>query len=155
MGVATPPDKLVRRVFDKSIWIQPTDCGLLVDFVAELIALERKSFLAAIQAIRTYVTGLHRVTDDLELAYTLLVASLESLAQDFDGHVAQWTDYEESKRRRIDNALSGADHETVARVRTAVMKIEHLALALSRLHTRSRAGFLSPRARDSWSARPP
>ena len=81
LGVMTPPDKLVKRVFDKSIWIKPLDCSALVDFVADLIGLQRKSFLAAMRAIRTYVTGLHRVTDDLELAYALLVASIESLAK--------------------------------------------------------------------------
>jgi hypothetical protein len=129
MGVSTPPDKLVTRAFDKSIWIQPADCGLLVDFVAELIALERKSFRAAMRAIRTYVTGVHRITDDLELAHTLLVASIESLAQGFDGHVGKWSDYEDSRRKRIDDALSGADEELVARVRAAIMRNEHLALS--------------------------
>lgn len=128
LGVMTPPDKLVKRVFDKSIWIKPLDCSALVDFVADLIGLQRKSFLAAMRAIRTYVTGLHRVTDDLELAYALLVASIESLAQDFDGHVGRWSDYEESRRRRIDDALSDADQDIAARVRAAVMENEHLAL---------------------------
>jgi hypothetical protein len=129
LGVATPSDKLVRRVFDKEIWVRPSDAEALTSFVTELIALKRKCFLAAMQAIRTYVTGLHRVADDLELAYTLLVASIESLAQDFDGHEGQWADYEESKRHRIDVALAEADEVTAERVRAALVKIEHLALS--------------------------
>lgn len=128
-GVMTAPDKLVKRIFDKSLWIQAADGERLVAFVADLIGLERKSFLSAMRAIRTYVTGLHRVTDDLELAYTLLVASIESLAQDFDGHVGQWGDYEEARRRRIDDALSASDPDTAERVRAAVVENEHLALS--------------------------
>jgi hypothetical protein len=129
IGVATPPDKLVRRVFDKEIWVRPSDAEALTSFVADLIALKRKSFRAVMQAIRTYVTGIHRIADDLELAYTLLVASIESLAQDFDGREGQWSDYEESKRRRIDNALAEADEVTAERVKAALVKIEHLALS--------------------------
>jgi len=93
------------------------------------VDLKRKSFLAAMQAIRTYVTGLHRVADDLELAYTLFVASIESLAEDFDGSVGHWSDYEDSKRHRIDRALADADEVTAEKVRTALVEIEHLALS--------------------------
>jgi hypothetical protein len=129
LAVMTPPNKLARRVFDKEIWVHPTDAEALTSFVTDLIALKRKSFRAAMRAIRTYVTGLHRIADDLELAYTLLVASIESLAQDFDGQEGQWNDYEESKRRRIDMALAEADEATAEQVRAALVKIEHLALS--------------------------
>ncbi|HZZ32903.1 MAG TPA: hypothetical protein VFE10_13030 [Phenylobacterium sp.] len=128
LGVRTPPVKLVRQVFDKEVWFHDEDDEQLKGFVADLIALKRKSFLAAMRAIRTYVTGLHRVADDLELAYTLLVASLESLAQDFDGHKPQWSDYEQSRRLRIDKALLGADELTAGQVRDAILKGEHVAL---------------------------
>jgi len=129
LNVRTAPDKLVRRVFDKDVWFDQADDALLQSFVADLIALKRKSFLAAMKAIRTYVTGLHRVADDLELAYILFVASLESLAQAFDGHRAQWSDYDQAKRHRIDKALTSADDQIADRVRGAVLEGEHSALA--------------------------
>ena len=128
LGVSTPPSKLVSRVFKSRIFIQRNDRELLTSFVTDLIALRRRSFLAAMRAIRTYMTGLHRVADDLELAYTLLVASIKSLAQSFEGSQGQWADYEESKRRRIDRALADAEAETAHRVRAAIIEIEHLAL---------------------------
>lgn len=129
LGVRTPPAKLVRRVFDKNVWFHQADDEQLKTFVADLIALKRRSLLAAMRAIRTYVTGLHRVADDLELAYTLLVASLESLAQDFDGHKVLWSDYDQTRRHRIDKALRGVEDEPANRVRDAVLNGEHVALA--------------------------
>ena len=129
LGVTTPPHQLVRRAFDKEIIFQQSDIDLLKSFTADLIALKRKSFLATMRAIRTYVTGMHRVRDDLELAYTLVVASIESLSQEFDAHKAQWTDYDQSKRQRIDKALAGADELIRKRVRTAILEGEHLALS--------------------------
>jgi hypothetical protein len=125
----TPPAKLLDRVFDQQVWCKEDDAKVFSLFVKQLIALERKSFLAAMKAIRTYVTGLHRIVDDSELAYTLLVASVESLAQDFDGFAGVWSDVEDAKRRAIDRALRGADDSIVSQVKEAIVKNEHLALA--------------------------
>jgi hypothetical protein len=125
----TPPSKLIKRVFDKEIWCRPEDSAFLKQFVQNLIGLRRVSFLAAMKAIRTYVTALHRVADDLELAYTLLVVAIESLAQGFGEFTGTWADFEESKRHKIDAALASGDAATADRVRAALVEIEHLALA--------------------------
>ena len=79
-------------------------------------------------AVRTYVTGMQRIADDFELAYTLLVASIESLAQDFDGHRATWSDYDQTKRKAIDTALSSADENIADQVRNAILQNEHTSL---------------------------
>ena len=80
------------------------------------------------RAIRSYVTGLHRLADDHELAYTLLVVSIESLAQDFDNFQPQWADYDQRKRIAIDQALAGGDEDLAERVRQALLATEHVAL---------------------------
>ncbi|AWZ01966.1 hypothetical protein RHODOSMS8_02442 [Rhodobiaceae bacterium] len=129
LSVATPPDKLVRRVFDNEVWCKPQDEELLIALAQDLIALERKSYLAAMRAIRTYVTGLHRLSDDLELAYTMLVASIESLVQEFDGHETVWSDYDETKRRKIDRVLNKYEPAIGARVREVLLEQEHVSLA--------------------------
>ena len=124
-----PPANLIKRVFDKEVWCKPEDSVFLKQFVDDLIGLRRASFLAATKAIHTYVTALHRVADDLELAYALLVAAIESLAQSFGEFAGTWADYDDSKRRKIDAALELSDADTAERVRTALVEIEHLALA--------------------------
>lgn len=123
------PNRLVNRVFDSQIRCQDEDIAQLVHFAEDLIGLERKSFLAAMRAIRTYVKGIHRLADDPEQTYTMLVASIESLVQDFKGDMPEWDNYAEDKRRKIDNALSEADDHTRDRVREAILDIEHVALA--------------------------
>jgi hypothetical protein len=123
------PKKYMPRTFDTQVWSKEGEPEALAAFMANLIALDRKHYVAAMRAIRTYVTGLHRLGDDMDLAYTLLVASVESLAQGFDGHEASWDDYDETKRARIDRALEGAGDETAERVRSALLEIEHVSLA--------------------------
>ncbi len=126
---AIAPQALVRRFFDAEIWSKPEELQFMQDFIERLIGLPRRIFLGVMRALRTYVNAMHRVADDLELAYTLLVASVESLAQDFDGHESDWDSFDERKRKAIDMALSGADAATVQRVREALLKVEHVALA--------------------------
>jgi hypothetical protein len=130
-GLATrvAPQALVRRFFDGEIWSKPDELKFLQEFVAKLIGLRRGTFLGVMRALRTYVNGMRRIADDLELAYTLLVASVESLAQDFDGHESDWDSLDERKRNAIDKALSGADEIVAQRVREALLGVEHVALA--------------------------
>lgn len=118
-GLATrvAPQTLVRRFFDGEIWCKPAELKFLEDFVAKLIGLPRRTFLGVMRALRTYVNGMNRIADDLELAYTLLVASVESLAQDFDGHESDWDSFDERKRKAVDEALLEADKIVAQRVR--------------------------------------
>jgi hypothetical protein len=129
-GLATrvTPQVVVRRFFDKEYWCQPDDIAFLRDFTNKLIGLPRTTFLGVMRALRTYVNGMHRIADDLELAYTLLVASVESLAQDFDGHENDWESFDERKRNAVDDALFGADEVISQRVREALLTVEHVAL---------------------------
>ncbi len=128
-AVDCSPHEMVPRFFDKQVWLQPVEIAHFIKLVADLIALRRKSYLEAMRAIRTYVTGMHRIADDLELAYTLLVASIESLAQGFRGCQPNWEDIEQKKRAAIDRALVGADDLIASRVRQALLKSEHVAVA--------------------------
>ncbi|OTG62435.1 hypothetical protein [Acinetobacter silvestris] len=130
IGVSTHkiPKQVINRVFDQAIYCQENDEELFKAFVKQLIGLKRKTFLAVMRAIQTYVTGMQRVADDLELSYTLIVASLESLAQNFDGYKSTWDHYDSKKKKAIDEALCDADEEVSNKVKNAVLEGEHTAL---------------------------
>ncbi|NYT79237.1 hypothetical protein H0A71_19850 [Alcaligenaceae bacterium] len=130
-GLATrvAPSALVHGFFDREIRCKPDDLKFLKDFIEQLIGLPRRVFLGVMRALRTYVNGMHRIADDLELAYTLIVASVESLAQEYDGHESDWESFDERKRLAVDEALSNADDVTAQRVREALLKVEHVSLA--------------------------
>ena len=129
LGTDLVPQKYIPRMFDRAVRWMPDDAKDLNCFVSNLMALDRKSYEGAMRAIRRYVIGAHRISDDVNLAYALFVMSIESLAQKFDGFEPAWDDYDLAKRRRIDGAL-GEVHETVANnVRTAVLANEHVAIA--------------------------
>lgn len=129
LGVPYPPKQYVGRVFDPRIEPQSTDGTWLQEFVRDLVGLERHTYKAVMRAIRRYVNGLHRIADDLDLAYALLVASIESLAQGFDTFRPKWEDFEQKKRTALDKVLSRASADVAADIRNVLLAHEHLALA--------------------------
>lgn len=94
LGIPALPSQYVARVFDISPPYNASGSGELSSFVDELLDLKRLHYEGALRAIRRYVTAMHRLADDLDLAYALLVASIESLAQEFDDFVPEWKDYD-------------------------------------------------------------
>ncbi len=129
LGADLVPQKCIPRMFDGAVNWQPGDADHLQRFVTDLVALDRKSYEGAMRAIRRYVIGAHRISDGVNLAYALFVMSIESLAQKFDGFEPVWNDYDQNKRRRIDEALEEAPEATADKVRAAVLANEHVAIA--------------------------
>ncbi|WP_190800326.1 hypothetical protein [Leptolyngbya sp. FACHB-261] len=119
----------VARVFEPRIEPQDSDGARLLKFVSDLVSLDRHTYKAVMRAVRRYVNGLHRIADDLDLAYALLVASIESLGQDFDAFTPTWEDFEQRKRVALDRVLDRASTDVAADVRNVLLAHEHLALA--------------------------
>ena len=126
---AARPRDLVSKVFDEQVWCGDEQAEELVRFTEALIGLKREAFLASMRSIKTYVTALHRLGDDPELAYMLFVASIESLAESSDDDQPDWNDYPEHKRVKLDRALEDADHDTSRRVRNALLEMERLSIS--------------------------
>lgn len=121
-GMRQPSERLAR-FYDASVRVTQSEIQAFEQFSGQLIGLQRSTYLAAIQAIRTYVAAVHRMSDDLNLAYTLLVMCIESLAQRFDGHEPTWSDIPDTKRAGVDEALKGVSEEYAQSVRSAVLDV--------------------------------
>ena len=125
----SPPKDFISRFFDPQVIASPIEREAFVEIVDDLLALERRHFLAAMRAIKTYVAALHSIPDDLGLSYTLLVSAVETLVQDFDGFQPSWPDVEERKRKAVDVALLDASIDTAEAVRAAIVEVEHIAMS--------------------------
>lgn len=119
------PSERLAHFYDATVNTTLDDLKAFEHFAEQLMGLRRSTYLAVIQAIRTYVAAVHRMSDDLNLAYTLLVMSVESLAQKFDGYKTVWEDVPNKNREAIDAALTGVSSEHAQAVREAVIASEH------------------------------
>ena len=79
LGIQSVPSQFIKRTFDRQVISQEGDAAALAQLVTQLVGLERKRFEAAMRSIRQYITGLHRIADNISLAYTQLVMSVDSL----------------------------------------------------------------------------
>ena len=124
----TSPKKLVKRIYDSSVHVAREEFLELEKFSSELLGLNRKTYLKVIKAIRTYITAIHRLSENIDLAYTLLVMAIEALVQDVGEYTSTWKDVEEKKRKRLDKVLEGLDQETCEEIKAAIVESEHLSL---------------------------
>ena len=118
--------RLFQRTFEPHRYVTDPELDELRRFMTQLLALERRYFERAMRAISRIARATQRAIDDPTIAYVDLVAALESLSDDTDAPAASWQQMEGRKRRLIDDALDGADHELAERVRQAVIEAERL-----------------------------
>lgn len=128
LGACDLPSSYIPRIFDSEIVSNANEIKQLNDFITDLIGKDRKTYQGVMRAIRRYVIGMYRISDDIDLAYASLVASIESLAQEFDQFSPEWSDYDQRKRKLMDEALAEASSEIRGKVREAILKSEHVAL---------------------------
>lgn len=122
------PSERLTRFYEPSLRASNEEMEVFGTFTEQLIGLKRSSYQSVIKAIRSYVAAVHRMSDNLDLAYTLLVMSIESLAQDFDGYVVVWEDMPSEKRGSIDKILETFQVEDAQALRYAILETEHLRL---------------------------
>lgn len=123
------PRNFVSRFFDQEVPLVPEQGASFSQFVDRLLALERRYFLGAMRAIRTYVAAMQSITFDLALSYTLLVSAAETLVQKFDDYESDWIDVEIKKRRNVDLALENIPEKEANAVRDAIVSSDHHALS--------------------------
>ena len=124
----TSPRNLVKRIYDSNVYVAREEFRELEKFSSELLGLPRKKYLKVTKAIRTYVTAIHRLSENLDLAYTLLVMAIEALVKDVGEYTSTWEDVEERKRKRLEKAIEGLDEGVCDEIKAAIVESEHLSL---------------------------
>lgn len=122
------PASILRQTFEPVVVLSEAGLADLDAFVRNLLALKRKSYEAVIRAIQQVVDATLIVGEDATLAYTLMVAALESLGQAAKPEPGSWSDYDEQKRARIDAATKGLGADRLERIQGAILANEHSAL---------------------------
>ena len=123
------PKKFASITFSERVFCTAPQAKRFADFVGQLLGLRRAVFLDAMGAIRTYVTGMYRLSDDPDAAYTLLLSSLEPVLSHFVIEEPTWDDYPENRRRPIDRALWNANERTQRDVRETLLRLDKNAVA--------------------------
>lgn len=126
---ANRASRILARTFDPDVYLPAEAFDDAREFMAQLLKLNRRSFEAAMRAIRRVIDATYLVNDDPTMAYTLFVAALESLSQlvavTKEHH---WTQYPSEKAKIIDESLDGLGEADANRIRQAVLAVDQLSL---------------------------
>jgi len=120
------PRDILRRTFDAGVLVTDANIDDLRLFMSQLLALRRPEYEKAIRAIRQVVRACNRAADDPSLAYTMLVAALESLSGSAPAAPPDWDTLDGRKRALIDDALRELPDDDAAVVHQAVLDAESL-----------------------------
>jgi len=123
------PKKYIHGFFNETNYIKEEELHQLKAFTEKLFNIKRINYEIAMKAMRRYVTAMARISDDIDAAYALLVASIESLAQYHLDYETTWADYDESKRKSLDGILTELKDETANKIRNKIISQEHVGIS--------------------------
>ena len=94
----------------------PGDYENFKEFMNKVLKLSRKKYNAILSSISLFFQALNAVNYNLELAFSSMIFSIESLSQKFDGFEENWEDYDEDIKSEInklvkDYNISNVDYE--------------------------------------------
>jgi len=121
----------LRGTFDPLVIVTYAEIEDVRGFMTRLLALRRPEFEAAMKAIRRIVGAWQKITDDPTIAYTDIVAALESLSAKYkDVPAPTWRNVDERKRKIFDTALEGLDEGTAESIQQAVIEAERAGVKM-------------------------
>jgi hypothetical protein len=122
------PSQYVSRYCDPNIVADPGDIARFTTFVEKVIGLPRKQYTAVMNALEAFAHSLEVLNYQLDLAYSMLVYSLESLCQTFDEFTPTWEHYDEKVRKELDQVLVDIPADKASAIRETLLKSSFLRL---------------------------
>lgn len=106
------------------------DISSFNDFLNSLFKLTRIKYESVITSITAFINALESIDYNLELSYSLMVFSIESLCQKFDKFENKWVDYPGDVRDKIDklNKEYNVPNDYSINLQNILLEKEHLKL---------------------------
>lgn len=120
------PSQFVPRVFSRQINGTVVETEALSGFVDDIIGLKRDHYNSTITSLRSFVDALQIIGTNIDLAYSLLIYSLEALAQRSDSYIPTWADYSSDVRDELDNIFGRLEDGTANEIRETLIKNSNL-----------------------------
>jgi hypothetical protein len=120
------PSRFTTRFFNPVINGNNSEVESFINLINKTIGLPRKQYLAVIRCLTNFHDALQALSSNLDLAYSMLVYSLEALSQNFDGYSPIWKDHPQNEK--MDKILLKIDQSLAGEIRALLIKEGHLKL---------------------------
>ena len=122
------PSAFVPRYFQRQISGSNDEIESFVAFVKQVIGLPRHIYSAIMLSLKNFMHALQLIGHNIDLAYSLIIYSLESLSQAFDSFTPKWEDYQEKERIELDAIFKDLSSDTSKKIRSILLNSGHLKL---------------------------
>jgi len=122
------PSIFVHRFFESQIMGQMNEIETFIKFVDKVIGLPRKKYLVVINCLNNFSYALQVLNYNLDLAYSMLIYSLESLSQSFDDFEPTWEDYYPEIKNELNSCFSRIDPSLSGEIRKILLSSSNLRL---------------------------
>lgn len=116
------PANYVRRYFDPQIHGDVQEVEGFQSFITKIVALPRRTYERVIACLANYSDALEVLNYNIDLAYSMLVYSLEALVADFDAFMPVWDDYKDPIKTDLDTILADLPGDTATRIRDTLLQ---------------------------------
>ena len=119
----------VDKTFDMNRHLTVEEWNKSISFYNKMMSLKRDDYIVVMRCLAAYSSSFKVFSNDISLAYSILVYILETLSTNFDNYTTSWNDYEQNKRVKIDKELEKIDVSIAENIRNILITNEHLKLS--------------------------
>lgn len=109
--------------FNRRLTLAETE--FLINLVEEIIGLERNNYQKIISSIRTVQNSIEVLNYNFEMAYSLLVYCLESLAGTIGNIRAVWNDIDQKIRHQLGSVFKDISSSNVSEIKRILVESQH------------------------------
>jgi hypothetical protein len=120
------PSQFVPRIFSRQIRGSVDETAALSEFVNNVIGLSRERYIHVMTSMRSFMDAMQVVGSNIDIAYSLLIFSLEALAQKSDSYQPIWDDYPLETKDDLDSIFKGLDEGVVVDIKNTLLRNSNL-----------------------------
>ena len=138
------PRNFVQHFFDVPKRGTADEVTGFSNFVDKVIGLPRQTFKAYMASVSMFADAIESISTNFDLAYSMFVYLLEALGQSSAPYIAEWEDYDQNVRVRLDPLLAQLPGDAAANIRETLLRGQQLKL------TKRFKGFVQANLEDSF-----
>lgn len=128
------PKKFVPRIFDTSIHGTTKEIEDFILFMENLINLKRKDYLTLLSVIQNIYSSLQALSFNFDLAYSMLIYSLETMSQAYDNYEPTWDNYDPSQKMKLENFMENLTTDQKNNLKNILLSSSHQKLTQRFIH---------------------
>jgi len=123
------PSAFIKDTLDLSRHINSDELDICEKFFKQLIGLKRKDYKIIVNCLTAYNASIRLLTEDIGLAYSMLVYCLDSLSQGYENYRPSWEDYDQDKKSSLEKIFGNLPDEISLDIKNILIQDEQFKLS--------------------------